>query len=47
MGVSDNNLGGRYYELAGEVRRRLAREAGEWERTTTMTGKFSGTAEES
>jgi transcriptional regulator len=39
-GTSDNNRRARYYRLTRSGRRRLAREARAWERTTVILGRF-------
>ncbi len=46
-GVSDNNRRAKYYKLTRAGRRQLAREAREWERTTTILARFFAPAEES
>jgi PadR family transcriptional regulator len=39
-GVSDNNRKARYYKLTRAGRRQLAKEAEEWDRTTSILAKF-------
>src|SRR5215207_1584186 len=39
-GVSDNNRRAKYYKLTRAGRRRLAREARDWERTTAILARF-------
>jgi PadR family transcriptional regulator PadR len=39
-GVSDNNRRAKFYRLTSAGRRRLAREAREWEQTTAILGRF-------
>ena len=46
-GVSDNNRRAKYYRLTRAGRRRLAKEAREWEQTTAILARFFAPAEES
>ena len=39
-GVSDNNRKARYYKLTRAGRKQLAKEAEEWDRTTSILAKF-------
>jgi len=39
-GVSENNRRARFYRLTRSGRKRLGREAGEWERTTAILTRF-------
>jgi transcriptional regulator len=39
-GVSDNNRKARYYKLTRAGRKQLAKEAEEWDRTTSILDKF-------
>lgn len=44
-GTSDNNRRAKYYKLTRAGRRRLAKEAREWERTTAILARFLAPAE--
>ena len=46
-GVSDNNRKAKYYKLTRAGRRRLEREAREWEQTAAIVARFFAPAEES
>ena len=39
-GVSDNNRKAKYYRLTRAGRKRIEREAREWQRTSTILGRF-------
>lgn len=39
-GVSDNNRKAKFYRLTRSGRKRLEREAGEWEKMTAILGRF-------
>jgi DNA-binding PadR family transcriptional regulator len=39
-GVSENNRKAKYYKLTRSGRRQLAREAKEWNQTTTIVARF-------
>jgi PadR family transcriptional regulator, regulatory protein PadR len=45
-GVSDNNRRAKYYTLTREGRKRLAREAKDWDRTTAIISRFFSPSEE-
>jgi PadR family transcriptional regulator, regulatory protein PadR len=45
-GVSENNRKAKYYTLTRAGRRRLAREADEWDRTTAIINRFFSPSEE-
>jgi PadR family transcriptional regulator, regulatory protein PadR len=45
-GVSDNNRRAKYYTLTRAGRRQLAKEAGEWNRTTGIIARFFSPSEE-
>jgi PadR family transcriptional regulator, regulatory protein PadR len=45
-GVSDNNRRAKYYTLTRAGRRRLAREAQDWDRTTAIISRFFSPSEE-
>jgi PadR family transcriptional regulator, regulatory protein PadR len=45
-GVSDNNRRAKYYTLTRAGRRRLAREARGWDRTTAIISRFFSPSEE-
>lgn len=46
-GASDNNRKAKFYKLTRAGRRRLAKEARDWERTTAILARFFASAEES
>ena len=46
-GLSDNNRRAKYYSLTRAGRRRLAKEAREWEQTAAILARFFAPAEES
>lgn len=46
-GVSDNNRRAKYYTLTRAGRKQLAKEAREWEQTTTIVAKFLTPGEDS
>ena len=46
-GVSDNNRKARYYRLTRAGRKKLQKEAREWEQTTAIMSKFLAGAKES
>jgi len=46
-GASDNNRRAKFYKLTRAGRRRLAKEARDWERTTAILARFFAPAEES
>ena len=46
-GASDNNRKAKFYKLTRAGRRRLAKEARAWERTTAILARFFAPAEES
>ena len=46
-GVSDNNRKAKYYKLTRAGRRRLAKQAREWEQTTTILERFFAPLKES
>jgi PadR family transcriptional regulator, regulatory protein PadR len=45
-GVSDNNRRAKYYTLTRAGRKRLAREAQEWDRTTAIISRFFSPSKE-
>jgi transcriptional regulator len=46
-GTSDNNRRAKFYKLTRAGRRRLAKEARDWEQTTAILARFFAPAEES
>ena len=46
-GASDNNRRAKFYKLTRAGRRRLAKEARDWERTTAILARFFAPAQES
>jgi transcriptional regulator len=46
-GTSDNNRKAKFYKLTRAGRRRLAKEARDWEQTTAILARFFAPAEES
>jgi transcriptional regulator len=46
-GASDNNRRAKFYKLTRAGRRRLAKEARDWEQTTAILARFFAPAEES
>ena len=45
-GASDNNRKARYYKLTRAGRKRLARDAAEWEQTTAILARFFAPTQE-